>query len=1763
VASTNETSRLAIIVGVEGVERAAADLAKFERAVQEAKQKSTAGPASQTLSSGAPATKADQDFTQIYRNNQAALDAYNRGLERAGQTGRGTTAQYRELSTTISDTTKRIQALTQATKLNFSEVAPRPTTDLFAETQYLRQQGLSGSLSRNSDGRYVGLSAAGETVTPPSRTREGAATSLRDAELAALVQKGELAAAELAGLATGTRYLKEQQQAQTLASRDASEADRALAKALREREAAERKAEAAARRAGLREDQLYVAGQSVAGTVRTSPYRPTDVEGLARPFAPDPDGIARKTVSDLGPLDDQGRPTTDAARLQQAFDYDRQQTNLRRQQVNEAALQIERAALTDLRSRYGTTQGRSSAEVERSFINALESRRVSLEQVGLFNDVTPAVKRLADGATKGARTLETWGDSVHALEERNRLQLSFQNRGPLGQQIGGFVTDFQQGFRGRRDLPYGEQLGQVAKFSLLYGAAYSALFQLSQGIQLAIQNSIEYNAAIIELSISTGRSQESVAGLAESLGDISSAYGFSPAEGVQAGARAVGIFGLNDASQPTQDFYARAFTEATAQLAFVTGRTFEQVGQDLGAITQGFGLPASSVGYVQDLDAYFAKQFGSLPGGTLETTAQIGSLGAEAGFSIEEVSALASLLQSRTGQTPAATAGFLSQFFGRAGDPALRQKFAELGIDISLPFRDQIEQLSGILSDGSLGEGLRLEIINAFGRGRSGQAAAIIAGEFPNVAAKAEAAKTDAAGAGEQQFQERLNSVGGQLKQLGGATLELLKNIGESGLLDAFGLLIIVTKELVQAANTVLEAFSLIPREVRDVIIAIAAWRLALHTDIGRAAVGSALGTTARGTALAQRFGLPVASSPYAIPKGVNFPPPSPLLVGPSSAYPRSPYQIPPSLKPPLAAPSIYSIPAGSSPFAPKPGLMARASAGIAAGGAALAGVVPPALAAVAALYAIGSVKQQAEDFEAAMSDATASLATIASNDPEVLTQAADNLRSQADEIRKADGFWLNLATVGIADRQSDQRGDQLEGLADYIDKASEAEAAYLERQAQARDTSVFGDVSSVDDVTTGLQELAATGASSAQQFNLLSSAMRGMGEAASDALTDVELIPGRIARAFYGVEVSKEALGVTAEDLGLENPAPGKDQNIVSRALAPLLGTTIIPGVAGGSELGSSSPYTDADLKQRLFDVLPPEQIEQDLKDMAANGPLTQENINAYFLEAITNADLSEIGGVQLTDEQEQLLKDVLVPFYTDALASTVGEFDPNRVYNATSFTRQLNENLRPSFEAKLAQFEAAGQGEGTEAYEGVIKQYLRTLRQTKIEGPKGSNYFAEIRAAEVRLAQAALTRIEGAREVAQAAAETDKEFRAIGRRYLKRELNTAIQSRSIALISAVINRSSESVVRNVRGAVQADLVAARAAYKAALRAIEWVQRGSHLMVAADAAAQRALEVAAKQVRALEKQMEAFRSARDITVPERTALIPPEDLQPDPVEDTGPTQAQIDASKAIAEATRRGGQISLATAELQSARADLAAAEEGTVEYYQALAGVYEAQRSLAEAIRDDRINQFLLSNDITDPVVQAQAELKRARSQLRYDKAQGASPELIREDRLAVEQAQASKEAAKFQQWLSDLQTAENLERISHAAYIRHLERRSERLSAIKNRTRQEQDELDQVDAALKAAKEAVSGQFNIGNIRVPTPYEVRRFIEQQQANNPRYTTPGTIGPSINNTNSNNSVKNDIKIDGADTAQIIRILKDILGNNAIKSTATATGKR
>jgi len=231
----------------------------------------------------------------------------------------------------------------------------------------------------------------------------------------------------------------------------------------------------------------------------------------------------------------------------------------------------------------------------------------------------------------------------------------------------------------------------------------------------------------------------------------------------------------------------------------------------------------------------------------------------------------------------------------------------------------------------------------------------------------------------------------------------------------------------------------------------------------------------------------------------------------------------------------------------------------------------------------------------------------------------------------------------------------------------------------------------------------------------------------------------------------------------------------------------------------------------------------------------------------------------------------------------------------------------------------------------------------------------------------------------------------------------------------------------------------------------------------------------------------------------------------------------------------------------LGNARRTLGDQKGDTQGYYDALGNLRQAQMELADQERQQADRQRRLSSDLTNPVEQAALDVQKAMDNLRAAQSRGDGADVVDQAKLDLRNAQAQQEASAFQQRISDVQTAEDLGRISHSAYISYLQSEHDRLAAIAGKTRQQTEQLDEVDKLLKSAAEEMQGQFNIGDIELPTIYEVRRAVKAGAA-----TSVADYSHSGNTVN----------INGASFEQVIEYLRTYLGAGAQVVTAT-TGRK
>jgi hypothetical protein len=214
----------------------------------------------------------------------------------------------------------------------------------------------------------------------------------------------------------------------------------------------------------------------------------------------------------------------------------------------------------------------------------------------------------------------------------------------------------------------------------------------------------------------------------------------------------------------------------------------------------------------------------------------------------------------------------------------------------------------------------------------------------------------------------------------------------------------------------------------------------------------------------------------------------------------------------------------------------------------------------------------------------------------------------------------------------------------------------------------------------------------------------------------------------------------------------------------------------------------------------------------------------------------------------------------------------------------------------------------------------------------------------------------------------------------------------------------------------------------------------------------------------------------------------------------------------------------------------------KGTLQWFQDQAALAQAQQAVVTAQLTANAVLLSLQTDQTNPVTVAKDALIAAQAKQAADNANPRTDVNTKNaDRLATQSASQSLDAAQFSQNLSDLQTADQLGRISHQTYLKYLktqqqqiEETSAYLNPLAQGHRAAVDKLNQIDQAILAANNQLVGQFNIGQVKVPTPYEVRRSLATQ-----------AVGQQYQSTNS--SVV--INVNGANYDQVATLLGTYLG--------------
>lgn len=1248
-------------------------------------------------------------------------------------------------------------------------------------------------------------------------------------------------------------------------------------------------------------------------------------------------------------------------------------------------------------------------------------------------------------------------------KQKNEADIEAARRsGPLG--------GIKAGLMGFGGMTGSEFVTRIGISSLTYNAVSQITNVLFGAIGEVVNGTLEYEKALSQLSVMYGQQKGPLREYAMSLGQITNAIGLSGSVGVALGGQARALYGPSTGLDQNRDV-----VRTVSQVGFVSGANnlpgLQAINQDLAGITKTFGMSADQVQRVADAAAVIYQRTGVAPNDLLTATGSLGEQAYVAGFSVQETMALLANQANRAGVGASTAEGQLSQVLGLSTESRTAQAFQEWGINtLQGTFADWVKEAGKKLAGGQITDQMVAQAGTYFGRSHGGAAFVNLIRGSGDIEANAQAAATSP-GATRKLFDDMMNNISSKLTKMVGSFRDLATAIGQSGLLDAVGLLVPLLTHLAEALTELLQTFNKIPREVRSSIFilgelyiamgAFAKLKGSLTVLQGAADVLSLLANTKVGssvlTGLTSLGGGKLAGSVAGRAAGVGA-----------------------ARK--LAAEGAEDAATG----------LAAGSKGAAS---AVAGLLtnPVVLAALAAAaVAIGIKMIVDKNAEANRAETKAASSAGSALTVDQLRKAAADYKDAADiqESKNKQFFGLRGAYDSVFGGNSNDKAK----AADLARQQSlEDRAAALEKTLKGTNNG-FGSFQSIDQVTNALSAMENEGMSAAKQVDLLSQSFATVAEAATSG---AKAVIGKGTQQEFGqsgaVSLTK-ALQSGSELAGMRKQAavPYADQGFFGSRLGfigSIVGMTDVDPAAYERNKAVQEKINGLDQGKMQGEIST--RIQQLLvsrgKDASqGNVALNQEDVDAVN-KAINDYFNTEVLP-QLGDVPDEISKNIQNSLKVN-LAGLTKAFKPS---GSLSVTQVFSNFLTPTLD-KIDQ--SFGQDAGNDK---------AAASKTRIDRMRKA-----IQAAQEQFSKYADTLTPG--ELAQAQADPNSEYSKGLNKIEGAQHRMDDALRDDAQIQLARQQAMISLRRSRRGSLdQANRLADAidSAQKAVDAAVDPTDKATAVAALNDLYGQ-------KQQYALDTATSVGRAGID---PRNTAALAKAAVTDakrrlDYAKSFGDSKAIADAMTALHEAkiqelsvllgTREskrlsevpiGDDVAAAQAALKNAEDERDSTLKGTDAYYAALVKVAQTRKGVTDALSERRRVANLLTIDLTDPVAQAEAELRAAKEALANAKGKDDKQRA----QLDVRNKQNAAEAAAFSQRLSDVQTADELGRISHQAYLQYLQNEHNRLSAIAHRTRQQQDELDQVDKLMKAANDSLSGQFNLGDIKLPTVYQVRRAIQ-----------------------------------------------------------------
>ena len=1328
--------------------------------------------------------------------------------------------------------------------------------------------------------------------------------------------------------------------------------------------------------------------------------------------------------------------------------------------------------------------------------------------------------------------------------------------------LGGFLTSFSQGLtmaRGPGEMgdnnaflrlraESGEFLGAIAR----YQAAYAIIFGLAQGFSALIRSEIQAQDVMIEFSHATETAGEGASRLANAMGRIGAQAGFSVAQSMQNAVR--GIYAFQDQIEREGVDRSRVAAESVRQSANLTliAPTLDpnQAQTQLIAAANGFELGFQGQARVLDAAYNAMRNYGGAVEETIAALPTLAEVANNAGLSVEQMANLVSISVSRTAMNGTGVASLINRVFGNMNaKPEIAQQLEGVGVDASGTAGQTLYNLAAAWDE--LTKAQKNQIVASLGGHEVARALLPILSQGATLVER-DARSYENLGAAQDLAFEKAKNLAGVVRQLGGDFQNFGRALFDTGVADIFGAMLMAIHPVVEGVNSILGLVTMLPgpterwlfmlvevagvlaligRHQRTVAAATAANTAAAGAEATARTVGAGAGLVggarnAGGLVVGGLRGLLTGASGVAIG-----------LVALTAAI-------------------------GGTVEALRKHKDAEEGAAAAVEGLGYARSSDELRSAANALGNARSVQENANNgIFGRLTAGRDDLAREDSLEVQARWAArmADEIDAEMAQVSARTsplgafftntGEWARDMAGGIA--AMNQAGvpavRMLENLTNALKSTDEAARPTTDqmqvyanrRTVGAVTTAALGAVTDFDLKRTDIQ--GATPSTWEQiMLSLGGSTGQAGGAAVSGAIQDAarqalegfdpNTIQGAIddvlaERNLNNLSVIDEAtqgeiVNAVIASLGMEDVLTGEARERLQTGVrAAILGA--FGGARGGVMLGLVSQQ---DLDRFVFGEAG--------KDGAADKPGQLDPL----LQGIRGRDPRRIGGEQegiqaqvnflrelARQTREQGLGGAAGQSVEDRLAAAEHELAQSevarlqRLRDATlSRTTDPIAAERLTIDSAIAQVQAAVSAgddvvllevmdDSTDAALDAARAVLVTnlhvaaaaLRQAQAVAaaaaalPRNDPDSAEaqreaqrgLNAAEAADAEARrrLGSFDNTRELRVGGGAVDADDLAQARILAQAQVGDSVSQAKARRDAAAYARDHAdneldriNAEREYREAEHAYTQAIIARTNAATA--DDVRPGDAL-AAATARVQQARETLEGAVEGTQEWSEANQAYDEALYAE--------------------AQARNDLANArSANRVRPGNDISAARSAVEQAANDLRTAVRGTAEWERAQQQLDEARYSLAEAELAAVSNRRLLATDITDPLERARIETLEARDrQRRNARNRTGDPDA---DRLAVREAQANEEATANQQRFSAMQTAEELGRITHGAYMRYLNGEKARLEAIANRTYDQQQFLDQIDRALMAANEQMNSQFNLGDIRVPTVYEARRYAQ-----------------------------------------------------------------